>query len=209
MDKKTAFKILDLNDSATFEQAKKAYHNMAKKYHPDVDKTGHGSPQDSEDRMKKINLAFCYLAPVLKSINKIKESTEKLKEQDNTKEVHTSEKNKSWFLHSIFDSLSKTFVNKKKKQPFKKNIKKKKSVKTRDIKQNDFDDILRNAHHGTRPNKKRKPGKHKRRSCNIYQDYMMLKKKVRHGQSKTDKSMDIGKVEKIHPIRAVNPVGRN
>ena len=50
MDKKTAFKILGLNDSATFEEAKKAYHTMAKKYHPDVDKTNHGSLQNSGEK---------------------------------------------------------------------------------------------------------------------------------------------------------------
>jgi len=209
MDKKTAFKILDLNDSATFEQAKKAYHTMAKKYHPDVDKANHGSPGDSEERMKKINLAFCYLAPVLKSINTIKEPRENLKKQDKTKEADRSDKSRNSFFHNIFDSFSRTFVNKKKNQTFTNNIKKEPSVKATKVKQGGFDTILKNTHHSIHVNKISKPGRYKKCSYNIYQDYMMLKKKMRHGQSRTDQTMGIGKIEKIHPVRPVNPVSRH
>ncbi len=209
MDKKTAFKILHLNDAATFEQAKKAFHTMAKKYHPDVANTNHGFLQNSEERMKEINLAFCYLAPFLKSISRIQEPGGKPKKQENTSEIKTSEKNKNSFFHNIFDSLSKAFANKQKNHNFTKDIKEEKSGKNAGNRQSGFNDILKNAHHGTHPNKKRKQGKHKRRSYKTYQDYMMLQKKIKRGQSRTNQTMDIGKVEKIHPIRPVNPVGRN
>ncbi len=209
MDKKTAFKILNIDKSATFEQAKKAYRTMAKKYHPDVDKTNHGSHKNSEDRMKKINLAFCYLAPVLQKKNMVKEPKEKPEKQNNTNKVNKAKKSENLFFHNIFNSLSKLFVNKKNNQAFSKNRKKRYQTKNRNIRQNGFDDILKNAHKDIPSNKIRKPRRLKKSSYNMYQEYLMLKKKIKLGQSKTDPTMGIGKVEKINPVRPVNPVGRH
>jgi molecular chaperone DnaJ len=53
MDLKTAYSILELNENASPEEAKKQYRNLTKKYHPDINKE-----PGAEDKFKKINEAY-------------------------------------------------------------------------------------------------------------------------------------------------------
>lgn len=48
---KNLYKILEINNNATQEEIKKAYYNLAKKYHPDVNK-------GTEAHFKEINMAY-------------------------------------------------------------------------------------------------------------------------------------------------------
>ncbi|MFI5220369.1 MAG: TerB family tellurite resistance protein [Bacteroidia bacterium] len=58
-DKKAAYKILEIESSATDDELKKAYRRMAVKYHPDkVHHLGPDFRKDAEDKFKKINEAY-------------------------------------------------------------------------------------------------------------------------------------------------------
>ena len=48
------YRVLGISPSASEDEIKKAYRNLAKKYHPDVN---NGSPQ-AEARMKEVNEAY-------------------------------------------------------------------------------------------------------------------------------------------------------
>lgn len=53
MQRKEAYKILELPESASPEEAKKKYRELTKKFHPDVNKES-----DAEEKFKKINEAY-------------------------------------------------------------------------------------------------------------------------------------------------------
>jgi len=58
-DKKAAYKILEIETSATNDEVKKAYRRMAVKYHPDkVHHLGPDFRKDAEEKFKKINEAY-------------------------------------------------------------------------------------------------------------------------------------------------------
>ncbi len=106
MDKETALYVLGLSATASLEQAKIAYRQLAKKHHPDViEKKSNPSPQ-SESRMKDINLAFRFLVPYLKSESTIlkKEKKDKNKPFREKKPVTSAITQKNIFstLKSIF-----------------------------------------------------------------------------------------------------------
>jgi DnaJ-class molecular chaperone len=52
------YKVLDINSNATPEQIKKAYHKMARKYHPDRNK----GDSECEDKFKEVNEAYFILS---------------------------------------------------------------------------------------------------------------------------------------------------
>ena len=102
MDKKKAFKILNLHDSACFDEAKKTYRKLAKKFHPDMDRTHTDSQKEErENKMKEINLAFCYLAPLLRAKKELKSPPKNLKnhksqaKQNKKRENNTPQKKKN------------------------------------------------------------------------------------------------------------------
>ncbi len=66
MDKQKALHILGLKRPVSLEQAKQAYRELAKKYHPDM--AGHQKADAAlfETKMKEINLAFRFIVPFLK-----------------------------------------------------------------------------------------------------------------------------------------------
>jgi DnaJ like chaperone protein len=58
-DKNAAYKILEIDVTATDEELKKAYRRMAVKYHPDkVHHLGPDFRKDAEEKFKKINEAY-------------------------------------------------------------------------------------------------------------------------------------------------------
>lgn len=50
---KSLYETLEINESATAEEIKKAYRKLARKYHPDVNKE-----KDAEEKFKEINAAY-------------------------------------------------------------------------------------------------------------------------------------------------------
>lgn len=55
----SAYKILEIEKSATDEELKKAYRRMAMKYHPDkVEHLGHEYAKDAQEKFKKVNEAY-------------------------------------------------------------------------------------------------------------------------------------------------------
>ncbi|WGD35675.1 molecular chaperone DjiA [Olleya sp. YS] len=57
-----AYKILEINKTATVDQIKKAYRTMAKKYHPDrVEHLGDEHKKGAEDKFKQVQKAYEYL----------------------------------------------------------------------------------------------------------------------------------------------------
>ena len=55
----SAYKILDINQSATNDEIKKAYRKMAKKYHPDkIQHLGETHVKAGEEKFKKVKNAY-------------------------------------------------------------------------------------------------------------------------------------------------------
>ncbi|MCK5163167.1 MAG: DnaJ domain-containing protein [Desulfobacula sp.] len=214
MDKKTAFEILNLDATVSFEDAKKAYRKLAKKYHPDVVGKNSWPKRNAEAKMKEINLAFRYIAPLLRSNQAIKKTKEK--KYDTTGEDKSIKHEKDMifsFLSKIFGLLS-AFLNKKiYSRAFNKNVEKEKfrpPDRSTDRKRR-FDDIFHNVYNIS-SDRKRKAGKFKKKRRSQknspyigYQKFMVLKRKMKSGQS--DPNMSIGKIDKIDPVKRVNPIG--
>jgi len=221
MDKKKAFKILSLHDAACFDEAKKAYRQLAKKFHPDMGRAHTDSQTENrENRMKEINLAFCYLAPLLRAKKELKSPPKNMNNQktqgkpNKKRENNTPQKKKNPIFRNIFETFSKAFIKNNRSQT----VKKKPRIKKSNNEQSVFDDILKNVHQGSEslnanPNKItssnmiKRPGRYKKNTYNAYQEYMILKKKMNNRQSRANPALSIGKIEKIEPVRPVNPVG--
>ena len=79
MDKNTALKILGLGSGASLDQAKKAFRDLAKRYHPDRysqqvypdDEIRSAQADARMNRMKQINQAFHFLSPLLVSTESV------------------------------------------------------------------------------------------------------------------------------------------
>jgi len=195
MDKKTAFEILNLDSDVTLEDAKKAYRNLAKKYHPDVMEKHPWSEKRAESKMKEINIAFRYLTPLLRSDHL---NSGQLKPDEAIKE--TKKKNVSFsFLSRMFDILLNTLEKKEDNRVFENRNKKDKPLKKSKVR---FDDVLKSK---TGKNNKKRYSQNKK-PCNGYQKYMELKRKMKSGRPGRDQNMSIGRVEKIDPVKPVNPV---
>ena len=204
MDKKTALKILNLEKDPSFEEAKKVYRNLAKKYHPDViekkTRTNTKIKINAEAKMKEINLAFRYLAPYLKSKKTLKKTPIKKKFKQPEKKVDNG------FLSKIFGVLSSALQERKDSKAFKNKVVKEKPLrKTRHSKVR-FEDVFKKLYK-VKPEKKLR-GK-KNNLYQSYQKYMALKRKIRSGYSRSNQDMNITRVEKIAPVKPVNPVNRN
>lgn len=73
MPNRDYYKILNISPQAKADEIKKAYHDLAKKYHPDINKNN----KSAEEKLKKINEAYS----VLKNPQKRRAYNQTLKEQ--------------------------------------------------------------------------------------------------------------------------------
>ena len=207
---------MDLDATVSFEEAKKAYHLLAKKYHPDVVGNHPCSERNAEAKMKEINLAFRYLAPLLKSKKKI-DKTQTKKQYRQTKKNNSISPEKGTFfvfLSKIFQIVLTALKKKEKYRPFENKSGKEKPIKRTKNKNYSFDDVFKSVHPGVSDNK-RKPGKDKKEKnpqktnrYTYYQTYMALKRKMTSNQFRKHQDMSIQRVEKIDPIIPVNPIGK-
>ena len=201
MDKKIAFKILNLERTVSFEDAKKAYRNLAKKYHPDVVENEPGSNSNAEVKMKEINLAFRFLAPYLKSKEPVKKIWKK------KKPITHGKMGAATFLSKILGSVLTTLRGQKGSRPFgKSEFKKEKPLRQTRGKKVRFDDIFKTIYKGETDKK----GKIKKNNTyHSYQKYMALKRKIKSGHSRSNQDMSVGRIEKINPVKPVGSVKRN
>ncbi|WP_300463067.1 DnaJ domain-containing protein [Desulfobacula sp.] len=214
---KTALGILNLDGTASVADAKKAYRDLAKKYHPDVFEKKNGRQINAEAKMKQINLAFRHMVPLLKK----KEARIKVKETRDGRETvktgsmkHDTKRFVSFLTHIIKSWVS--FFNKKRKnsRPLRGKPEKKIPINKFNRKVLRFHEVLKSVHpvptdrqkKTGRPEKKRYP---RSRSPYLgYQKYMALKTKLASGQSGRHQGIPIESVHKIEPVEPIPPVGK-
>lgn len=235
MNRQRALNILNLDADASFDEAKHAYRRLAKKYHPDVFKSGEGLEGDL--RMKEINLAFLFLTPILKKqskkrnqsprpSDKRKRSASQTKAQEQTQSPENSS-----FFNNRFDFIrmfKKIFAPrppgsgpgaKVKDAPVKAGAGQ--PVTNPVFKKNkSFAQVMnrvRGRAHAPGKSKPLRPGsspwKKKvsplKKQYQGYQSYMVLKKKMAAARKRSREPMGINRVEKIQPVQRVNPVQRD
>jgi len=207
MDKKTALMILGLDEGASFEKAKKAFRTLAKQHHPDLVRDVPLPEKESGSRMKEINLAFCYLAPLLK----VKKTTKKPEQKE--PEQKSIKKNRPFSIFSRFSRWAlRRFDQKKTSKPVQNNtVEKEKTPGTPKQKPLRFEQVFKTVHPGRFvPGQKKSPRKKisfkHRNPYNGYQTYMALKKKLQMGRTGRPRDISIGKIEKIEAVRPVGPV---
>jgi hypothetical protein len=198
MNKKTAFEILNLDAGVSLGDAKKAYRNLAKKYHPDLARNNSRSEMNAEAKMKEINLAFRYLVPLLRPNVSIR----KTKEQKN---YHKTVKKGviDPILSKLVKLITRFFFIKTDSRAFEGTRKKDKKIH--------FDDVLKNVDKACFAKKRMTEKFEKKYSqkINPYQTYMALKRKMKLQNSRRHQNMGIGKIDKIDPITPVTPVRKN
>ena len=91
-----ARKTLGLSEAATMKEMKKAYREMAKRYHPD--KHGEAAGGDNEEMMKKLNWAYKML------MDYCKDYKYSFKEEDIAKTYPEEEYMRRW-RKNWFDSI--------------------------------------------------------------------------------------------------------
>jgi len=216
MDKKKACSILNIDAQASFEEAKKAYRNLAKKYHPDVIENNSCLNVGSDVRMKDINLAFRFLSPILRLKKPVKERKKKKQNEAHTqkKSVKVERNIKETFFLRLNKVFTKVLHGKKSNQkPLNGNEGQRKtkkyapSQKRAGQKKNiSFEEVFGSLHNvsSTRKEKIRKVNFYRE-----YQKYISIQRRVKSSSLSRNNKMNIGRVEKIEPVKPVNPVGKN
>lgn len=214
MDQKTAFEMLNLDAAASFADAKKAYRALAKKYHPDLAFKNPRPKGDTEAKMKEINLAFRYLAPLLRSMEPIEKQEEKIDRDTKKDSPVQPEKDTDFsFLLKLSRGLAAFFDKKTDVRAVQREPEKEKSGRP-PAKPDDgclhFEDVFRTIHPESLIQTKKRRRRGNKRDMNSpfsrYQRYMALKQKMKSGQSGRKRDMSIGRIDKIDPVQAVQPV---
>lgn len=216
MNQKTALKILGLGPGASLAQAKKAFRNLAKEYHPDRyppglntdDEIGADQAEARMNRMKQINQAFHLLAPLLGSADSLsgKVSTDK---PPVFKDKKTRSKQDISFM-DILRMLKKELKLKFHKKAGFPRPSVKQSVKSTGRRQNRYGKTVRFASvlHSLHPNadldKKSKDRDSRVHPYANFVKYMDLKKKI---DARTRSEQNFNRIEKIKPVTRVNPIG--
>ena len=112
MDVKTSFDILDLGLEADASQAKRAYKDQVRRWHPDRFPEGSAAKAEAEERLKQVNIAYArvksYLAMRRPDPRVAAENAPTHTHQDAAGPHESSgetSKKRSWFDH-LFDTLS-------------------------------------------------------------------------------------------------------
>ncbi len=220
MDKKAAMKILQLPSGATSGDAKKAFRELAKVFHPDRFARDESRARHAESRMKQINQAFYFIEPLLP-----KEAAPKA--------APSQKKTKTPGI--TLSGIIKTIKEKVQARPgAQSKVRKESEVQTRtragknplarhrakregsEVKS--FNAVL----HGIEPgieagipvgvSQKKKGRSHSGKDpMTTYKKYLALQKKIRSRQSRS-REMGVGPVEKISRIQRVqriNPIGED
>lgn len=206
MDKKEAYEILGISPKASLEEAKKAFRDLAKKYHPDL--SGDGTDHMSESRMKEVNIAYRLLVRQLKPGG----SGEERKETQSEKPDKKDDRSVADLFKSVFERFSSAIRESgtsdgRKSQP--------RSHKTRPGEKTDFDQILKsftgkdskinfdnNAAGGV-------AGRFRRTDTQRFQDYLKIKKKYRSRTGKRYGSIAVDAIGPVEPVSPVKPVAKD
>lgn len=214
MDKITALKIMGLGPTASFAEAKKAYRNLAKQYHPDVAGKGSCLEREAESRMKEINRAFCYLGPLLSSRVSVIRSAEKKEDPKTVKPEPVGVETRifSSFLSRLSGLAANFFNHETNGRPVKKKAGAQKAPGASKARTIHFETVFKTVTQIRSTGKtragmlKKKPYSKKNIPYNGYQHYMDLKRKMNSGQPVRHQEMSIGRIERI---KAVKPVGKS
>jgi curved DNA-binding protein CbpA len=235
MNQKTALKILGLGPGASLAQAKKAFRDLAKQYHPDRhskevcpgDEIGAAQVEVRMGRMKQINQAFHFLLPLLapadEPVEKVSAtpSSPKKKVQKEKAQGKTDIGFLNFFRffkqklnrHPKSDGQKQTFA---KQPPSMRGGRKK-----RPLEKEGFATILHTLHPGAVPQKRiqkigRGSSDHSQNSKGTFPGarahpygnflkYMDLKKKI-DARARCGEQ-NVNKIEPIQPVTRVNPIG--
>lgn len=182
---------------------------------------GPGIQKDSEEKMKSINLAFCCLAPFLKSREQRPSTGEKEK---NAPEKNHPPKDSPLKRQTVFRYVQNFFTtfhhpsqsdnrgpksnsNRQTRHTFSQKTKRKSVFNSRRGK---FKTILKEA--GNRPaaSNYRKPSSSKTQdrpdSYSRYQQYKRLKNIMASAKTRKNSDLKVSKIERISPVRPVTPV---
>lgn len=213
--------ILGIDAGDGFETAKKAYRNLAKKYHPDVGQKDPGIQKNTEEKMKSINLAFCCLAPFLKSREQAPSDGEKKKTTPEKNHQPNEPPLKKQSIFRYMQNFFHTFdhpsqgdngppednSNRQTRHTFSQKTKRKPVFSRR---RGEFKTVLKEA--GKRPPvssyRKPSPSKHQDRSDSYsrYQQYKRLKNAMASSKLRKNSDLRVSKIERITPVRPVTPV---
>ncbi len=197
MDETRALRILGLGPSASQEEARKAFRSLAKSCHPDRFARDPGEAKVAEARMKEINLAFHFLLPLLPV------TREPVRCQDSKAEKGSG----------FFSSVLEKWKNRPRPKPGPAastgrapRPQKPVSVKPKggNAGTPSFDTLLNALDPDREPSSVKRPKPV--RPYDNYCRYMALKKKIKGARIRS-KNSESGRVEKISPIRRVNPIG--
>jgi DnaJ domain len=179
MDKKTALGIMNLEETATLAEAKKAYRSLAKQYHPDVIKKNPSLKTDPEARMKDINLAFRYLVPLLKLNRPVNHSSASIPDDAPVKKQPGEIKKKGLdiFFKKCGAFLNRLFLPRDKPSDVEK----------------------------SKPGTPKKRVQSKTVFMSDYQKYTQLKQKMKFGRSRNP-NMPVGRVTKIDPVDRIGAI---
>ena len=215
MDRKEALKVLGLKGPVSLEQAKKAYRDLAKKYHPDVLGKGAGSPESSESIMKKVNLAFRSLMPYLKSDPDFRKPEKNTGAHDPADARRDMGEHFRARLSAFFKTVLSGFLSTRTGPGATVNPGCGASHSTRPPADPvSFDKVLASVtprdiiNKSKRPQKGQPPARQKTAAYQRYRDYIKIRKQMRSSLKNRSTSSRIEPVEKIDPIAPVNPVTR-
>ncbi len=207
MDKKVAMKILQLPSGATSGDAKKAFRELAKVFHPDRFARDESRARHAESRMKQINQAFYFIEPLLP-----KEAASEI--TPNQKKPKTPGITLSGIVKNIKEKVQ-TRSGGRSRPRAKSRVKNRVKTQKRaggEIKS--FNAIL----HGIEPgipvkgSLKKKVRSHSGKDpMTNYKKYLALQKKIGSRQSRS-REMGVGPVEKISRVQRVqriNPIGED
>ncbi len=213
MDKQKALHILGLKRPVSLEQAKRAYRDLAKRYHPDMAGNQKVGTVLFETKMKEINLAFRFIVPFLKpEPEKIFSSkASRRKRKGEWQSLYRRSKQLSDFLNKVVRRIFPPLAEKPQPGPSRSNESRASRAASDPL---SFDEVL-NSFSTNNGEKKKNNLKTRqqavRRNRTIYkryQDYIRLRKRLRSAPRAQSKSSRIEPVSKIDPVTPVNRVTR-